>query len=46
VAHKPGAGTITHKRANYPIEIGVLTGDKFTPLSGAPADTRIGWPVF
>jgi hypothetical protein len=47
VAHKPGASTVSHGTANYPIVIGVLTGNKFTPLPGAPpADSPNGWPVF
>lgn len=44
VAHKPGANAITHNVASYPIEIGVLTGNKFTPLHGVPLAN--GWPVF
>jgi hypothetical protein len=46
VAHKPGANAITHNMANYPIEIGVLTGNKFTPLHGVPLANTDGWPVF
>jgi hypothetical protein len=47
VAHKPGAGTITRRTADYPIEIGVLAGNTFTPLHGAPpANTPAGWPVW
>jgi hypothetical protein len=46
VAHKPGAPTITRTITRYPIEVGVLTGNKFTPLHGAPASFVNGWPVF
>jgi hypothetical protein len=47
VAHRPGANAITHNTASYHIEIGVLTGNKFAPLHGAPsASTPNGWPVF
>jgi hypothetical protein len=46
IAHKPGANAITHNMASYPIEIGVLTGNKFTPLHGVPSASTNGWPVF
>ncbi|HKA98670.1 MAG TPA: hypothetical protein VKD66_20575 [Streptosporangiaceae bacterium] len=49
LAHKPGAPTKDpHSRnsAGYGIEFGVLRGDRFTPLPGAPSPGPGAWPVW
>ena len=52
VAHRPGPpvplGKHSHDAAN-PIELGVVSGNRFTPLPGAPSLQSLGfgsWPVW
>jgi hypothetical protein len=49
LAHKPGVPTKDPRSINsagYGIEFGVLHGNQFTPLPGAPAPGPNPWPVW
>lgn len=45
VAHQPGA--TADSQGNFRIQFGVLHGDRYTPLPGAPGPNRLSvWPVW
>jgi hypothetical protein len=45
VAHRPGAAA--DSSGNFPIQFGVLRGNQYTPLPGAPAPNRLSvWPAW
>jgi hypothetical protein len=49
LAHKPGApakAPHSGNAADYGIEFGVLSGNRFTPLPGAPRPGPNAWPVW
>ena len=45
VAHRPGAAA--GSSGNFPIQFGVLRGNQYTPLPGAPGPNRLSvWPAW
>ncbi len=45
VAHQPGA--TANSQGNFPIQFGVLRGNRYTPLPGAPGPNRLSvWPAW
>lgn len=45
VAHSPGA--TASSEGNFPIQFGVLRGNRYTPLPGAPGPNRLSvWPTW
>jgi hypothetical protein len=45
VAHQPGA--TANSQGNFPIQFGVLRGNRYTPLPGAPSPNQLSvWPAW